>query len=136
MRSDAKRGDDEVNQGGLVPIIQAVVNFCWSVLKWGLLVGLAGAVNAVPLLYQRVDGEIRRRVEEHLARRYPDLKVTVRSAELVEGEGIRVRGVSFVDPSLAGPRAEMLQLEEAFLHCRADLNALMSGASARPRRIP
>jgi len=117
----------DVNQGGLFPIIQAVVNFCWSVLKWGLLIGLAGAVIAVPLLYQRVDEEIRRRVEQHFVRRYPDLKVTVRSAELVEGEGIKVRGVSILDPSLAGPRAELLQLEEAFLYCRADLNALVSG---------
>lgn len=116
-----------VNQGGLFPIIQAVVNFCWSVLKWGLLVGLAGAVIAVPLLYHRVDEVIRRRVEQHFAQRYPDLNVTVRSAELVEGEGIRVRGVSILDPSLAGPRAELLQLEEAFLYCRADLNALVSG---------
>jgi len=117
----------DVNHGGLLPIIQAVVNFCWSVLKWGLLVGLAGAVIAVPLLYRRVDEEIRRRVEQHFARQYPDLKVTVRSAELVEGEGIKVRGVSILDPSLAGPRAELLQLEEAFLHCRADLNALFAG---------
>jgi hypothetical protein len=104
-----------------------VVKFCWSVFKWGLLVGLAAAVVAVPLLYQRLDEEIRRRVEEHFARHYPDLKVTVRSAELVEGEGIRVRGVSILDPSLAGPRAELLLLGEAFLACRADLNALVSG---------
>jgi hypothetical protein len=104
-----------------------VVRFCWFLFKWGLLVGLAAALVAVPLVYRHLDGEVRRRVEQHFARQYPDLKVSVRSAELVEGEGIRVHGVSIVDPSLTGPRAELLQVEEAFLYCRADLNALLSG---------
>ena len=104
-----------------------MVNFCWSIFKWGLLVGLAGAVIAALFLYQQMDGEIRRRVEEQLARHFVDLKVTVRSAELVEGEGIKVRGLSILDPTATGPRAELLHLEEAFLCCRADLNELLSG---------
>ena len=104
-----------------------MINFCWSVFKWALLLGLAGAVVAAALLYRQMDEEIRRRVEQHLARHYADLRVTVHSAELVEGEGIRIRGVSIFEPSVTGPRAEMLHLEEAFLCCRADLNELLSG---------
>jgi len=104
-----------------------VVNFCWSVFKWGLLLGLAGAVIAALFLYQQMDEEIRRRVEERLARHFVDLKVTVHSAELVEGEGIKVRGLSILDPATTGPRAKIVHLEEAFLCCRADLNVLLSG---------
>ena len=35
-----------------------MVNFCWSIFKWGLLVGVAGAVIAALFLYQQMDEEI------------------------------------------------------------------------------
>ncbi|OHB83021.1 MAG: hypothetical protein A2V98_19115 [Planctomycetes bacterium RBG_16_64_12] len=111
----------------MFPIVESFVNFCWSIFKWGLLVGLAGAVIAVPFLFQRVDEEIRRRVEELIARHYADLKVTVRSAELVEGQGITVRGLSILEPSPGGQPTELVHLDEVFLCCGADLNELFSG---------
>ena len=100
-RPDSGRRAGSVNHGGSYAIIQGVINFCWSVVKWALLIGLAGAVIAVALLYRRMDEEVRRRVEQHFARHYPDMRVTVGSAELVEGEGIRVRDVSIIEPSVA-----------------------------------
>jgi AsmA-like protein len=104
-----------------------VVNFCWFLFKWGLLVGLATVIAVVPYVYQRLDAEVCRRVEDLLAQQYPDLEVTVRSAQFVEGEGIEVRGLSIVEPGADGPHAELLHLEELFLSCRADLEELISG---------
>ena len=81
----------------------------------------------VSYLYQRVDEEIRCRVEEKFAGHYASLKVKVRSAELLEGEGIKIRGVTILEPGAKGPRAELLSLDEVFLVCQADLNELVSG---------
>ncbi|MHC4406841.1 MAG: AsmA family protein, partial [Planctomycetota bacterium] len=111
----------------MLPIVRGLINFCWFFFKWGLLACMLGAVIAVTIIYQQVDEEIRRRVEEAFARRFPNLTVTVRSAELIEGEGIEIRGLAIVERNAQGPRAELLHLEEAFIACPADLGALVSG---------
>ncbi len=91
-----------------------------------MLAVVAGAV-AVPLLYRRVDEEIRRRVESRIAQHYHGLKVSIRSAELVEGKGIRVRDLSIVEPGAEGPRAEVLHIEEALFECSTQWNQLVQG---------
>jgi len=108
-------------------ISRGLVNFCWFLFKWCLLAGVVGVAIAVPCLYRRVDEQIRRRVHRTLAEHYAGLKVTVRSAQLVEGEGIEVRDVSIVDPGMEGPGAELIHVEELFLACRADLEELITG---------
>ena len=52
--------------------------------------------------YHRLDDEVRRTVEAKLGEKYPHLQVAVREAQLVRGEGIRVRGLSIVEPNRAG----------------------------------
>ena len=104
-----------------------MVDFCWFFFKWGLLLGLAAMIAVVPYVYQRLDAEVCRRVEQLFAQQYSGLQVTVRSAEFVEGEGIEVRGLSIVEPGADGPRAELVHLEEVFLSCRANLEELISG---------
>jgi len=89
---------------------------------------MLGAIAlAVAAFYLRdhVDQEIRCRVLEQFTRHYQGLKVTVRAAELVEGEGIKVRGLSITDPDLEGPHAELLHLEEVTLRCDATLRKLV-----------
>jgi len=100
------------------------VNFCWFCLKWGVLLALIGGALGVAYYYQRLNDEIRSRVEEKIARQYPGLKVSVRSASLVEGEGIELRGLSIVEPGAEGP-AELVYLDEVFLHCAANLKDLL-----------
>ncbi|NQT37556.1 MAG: hypothetical protein HQ581_08710 [Planctomycetes bacterium] len=85
------------------------------------------AVGVALHFYNRVDEEVRLRVEQHFAALYPELTVTVESAELREGEGIRVLGLSIVEPGAAGPRAELFRVEEMLLACRADLQELVGG---------
>ena len=118
------------DRGGSLEIFQAFINFCWFLFKWGLLAGVLAVVVAVPYLYRRVDDEIRRCVEARFAEQYPDLMITVRAAQLIEGEGIEAQDISIVEPGAKGPRAEIVHVEELFLTCRGDLEELITGEPA------
>ncbi|MGO9110984.1 MAG: AsmA-like C-terminal region-containing protein [Thermoguttaceae bacterium] len=104
-----------------------LINFCWFWFKWGLIASVVGAALLVPYLYHRMDKEIRRRVEELLAKQYPGLKVKVQRAVLMRGEGIALRDMSIIDPAAEGPGAELLSFDECFLACSTDLSDLCSG---------
>lgn len=107
-------------------IIRGLVNFCWFFFKWGLVVSLLGALVGVPYLYQRVDEEIRQRIEQMLAEHYTDLTVTVRSARLVEDEGgIEILGVTISEPGAAGPQAQLAYFDELFVTCDSSLTDLV-----------
>jgi len=103
------------------------VNSCWFIFKWGVLGAVMGVALAIPHLNRRVDDEIRRRIEAHFAGLYDDLKVTVRSAELVPGRGILVRGLTVIEPGAEGPRAELAQVDEVFVTCPTELEKLVQG---------
>ena len=87
---------------------------------------MIGAALAVPYFYRRMDDEIRCRVETGLARQYPGLQVKVRSAALVQGEGIEVRGLTIIDPAADGPGAELLNFDECLFRCSTDLQELLT----------
>jgi len=107
-------------------IVARVINFCWSCFKWVLVLGAIGGVVAASYLYHRMNEEIRSTVEAKLAQHYAGLKVSVRSADLVDGEGIEVRGISIVEPGADGP-AELIYLDEVLLHCSTDWRELLAG---------
>ena len=88
----------------------------------------------VPYFYHRMDEAICRRVEELLAKQYPGLQVKIRSAVLMKGEGITLRGLSIIDPAAEGPGAEFLSYDECFVACPTDLSDLCSG-QIRPTRV-
>ena len=102
-----------------------LINFCWFWFKWGLIACVVGAALLVPYFYHRLDGEIRARVEGLLAAQYPNLQVKIRSAVLVKGEGIAIRGLSVLDPAADGPGAELFTYDECALTCATDLNTLL-----------
>ena len=102
-----------------------MINFCWFFFKWGLVVCAIGAVAAVPYFYRRVDEEIRRSIETRFARHYPGLKVIVGSAELISGQGIKVRDLAILEPAAEGPRAEMARIDEIFIACQTDVKELI-----------
>ena len=85
-------------------IVKPVADFCWFLVKCSLLVGTVGLLVAIPKLLHRVDEEIRRQIERHLAEDNPGLKVSVRYAALVKGRGIEARGISFVNPGQGARR--------------------------------
>ena len=107
-----------------------MINFCWFFFKWGLVLCVIGAVAAVPYFYRRVDEELRRRIEARFAQHYAGLKVTVGSAELVTGQGIKVRDLAIMEPGADGPRAELANVEELFIVCQSDLKELTFGVDS------
>lgn len=116
---------DNINHGGFLVIVARLVNICWFCFKWGLALAVIGGVAAIPFLSHQVDKQICCRIQEILAKRYPGLKTTVRSAEFVAGEGFRVRGISIADPAADGPRADLLTIEELFLASKTELKELL-----------
>lgn len=94
---------------------------------WMVLVGAVATAAVAIHLNRHIGNSIRARVEAQLAERFPGLKVTVRSAELVSGEGLDVRGISIVEPGAEGPRAELAHFEEVRLSCSTELTNLLSG---------
>ena len=109
----------------MIPIVKGLVDSCWFFLKCSLLAGLIAGAFALPQLLRRVDEVVRKRIEAKLAGCYPNLRVTVRSAELIEGKGIVVRGVRIADPGSRHPCAELVHLEEVYLSCPTDLEELL-----------
>lgn len=115
-------------------MLRRAVEFCWSCLRWLLLLAVAGVVVGAVYLHRRVDEEVRLRVEREIAQYYPGLKVSVRRAKLIDGEGIELRGVAIVEPGADGPRAELVAVDEMFLACSTDWRELFAGRTV-VRRI-
>ena len=95
---------------------------------------MIGAALLVPYFYHRMDEDIRRHVEEIIAKQYPGLQVTLHSAVLMKGEGIALRGLSIIDPAAEGPGAELLSYDECFLACPTDLSDLYNG-QVKPTQV-
>ncbi len=103
------------------------INSCWFAFKWGLLAALLAAAALAVYFYSRVNDEIRLRVQAKLQSHYTNLIVTVRSAQLVDGEGIEVRGLTLLDPHATGPQAELAYFDEMVLFCQTSLPELVKG---------
>jgi hypothetical protein len=93
--------------------------------KWLVALALVAGIALAFFVYHRLDEEVRSAVEAQLARKYPQLRVSVRRAQLVRGEGIRVGGLSIVEPNHAGPQEELLYVDELFVHCDTDPRKLL-----------
>jgi hypothetical protein len=53
--------------------------------------------------------------------------VSVGSAQLVDGEGIEIRGLSISDPGASGPQAELAYFDEIVCFCQTSLTELLKG---------
>jgi hypothetical protein len=96
-------------------------------VKAALLVAVAAAAGAALYYYNHINDEIRLRVRDKIAAHYAGLTVEVRSALLVDGEGIEIRGVTISDPNLEGPAAELAYFDEIVLTCRTELQEFLAG---------
>lgn len=110
-------------------IARSLLRFAWLLVKCGLLGAFVALLLALPHLYRRVDEEVRRRVQQRLAGCYPYLRVEVRSASLVPGKGIQVRGIRLTEPAAhegsRGAGGPLVEIEEAFLFCDTRLEELV-----------
>jgi hypothetical protein len=112
-----------------------LIDFCWSCFKGLLALAVIGAALAVPYYYLRIDDEIRLHVQKKIAQHYAGLRVSVRTAALVQGEGIQMRGLSIIEPGAEGPGAELLTYDECLLSCATDLKQLVSGHEPDVKRV-
>lgn len=99
----------------------------WLLLKWTVGLAVCAAIALGFYYYHRFDDEVRRTVEQKLGEKYPHLQVAVREAQLISGEGLRVRGLSIVEPNHSGPQEELFFAEELFIYCSTDPRDLMHG---------
>lgn len=106
-------------------MVRDLVNSCWFAFKWGLLAALLALIGLGFYFYGRLNDEIRLRVQARIAQGYPNLSVTIRSAQLIDGQGIEVRGLSISDPRLPGSAAELVYFDEAVFCCDTTLTELI-----------
>jgi hypothetical protein len=106
-------------------MLRDLVNSCWFAFKWGILAALLAAIGLGLYYYSRLNDEIRQRVQTKLALAYPNLTVYLRSAQLIDGQGIEVRGLSISDPRLTGPSAELAYFDEVLFCCHTSLAELL-----------
>ena len=98
----------------------------WTLVRWALPVTVATVIAAAAVGSSRLGEEVRGRVQQRLAQEFPGHVVQVQAASLVDGEGIVVRGVSIVDPSLPRECRQVLWVEEVRLACSTDLTELVT----------
>ncbi len=106
-----------------------MVNSCWVCFKWLLAIVAVALAVGIPYVWFGIDDEIRSRVEARLDEHYGPLGLDVRiaSARLVNGDGILIRGLSIVDPSVSGPAAKLIDVEELYLSCQIAPEELIQG---------
>ncbi|MEX0670296.1 MAG: AsmA-like C-terminal region-containing protein [Pirellulales bacterium] len=107
--------------------MKSLTDFLWMMVRWTLPLSVAAVVVAIALGSNRISEEVRRRIESRLQERFPDLTVRVGAASLVDGEGIVIRGVSFVDPALPAEYRRLLVVDEVRVACGTTLKDLVAG---------
>lgn len=104
-------------------------------VRWTFLFAVAIAALLViggTLAYRQLDEEIREHVEQQLRLHYGPrgLEVRIGSARRVEGKGIELREVRFLQAGRTGANAEMAYVGEGFIACSTDLQDLLAGKLA------
>ncbi len=107
--------------------MRSLADLLWTLVRWTLPLSVAAVVVAVVLGSNRIGEEVRRRVEARLQEAFPRLTARVQSASLVEGEGIVVRGVSFIDPRRPPHSRDLVTIDEVRLACGTTLKDLVAG---------
>jgi hypothetical protein len=87
---------------------------------------LGGLIYTGVLGIDRLDEEIRARVEAKIAGEYPLLSVKVESAQLLHGRGIQIRGLTITDPNCDPKYAELVYVDEILAACDTSLQELLT----------
>lgn len=108
--------------------MKPLTDLLWTVVRWTLPLTAAAVLVTVAIGTTRLGEEVRRRVEVRLQQELPAFAVRVRGANLIEGEGLVIRGIEVVDPTVADPEArQLVWIEEAHLTCGTTLAELVGG---------
>jgi len=99
----------------------------WRGIRWTAFAVVILACAGGIYLYHNLNNEIRTYVENRFASHYSDLQVTVRSARLIDGVGIEIRGLSFSERSSSYQAQEIVTVDEILVYCSTDAQALSEG---------
>ena len=80
----------------------------------------------------QVHDEIRCEIERVLTEHYPQHRVTVKSAKLIEGKGVEFHGLFVVDRQT---NQQVVYIAEMFVACPVDVESLLSGDKPAASRI-
>ena len=102
----------------------------WSILSWIALGLILCAVCGGMYFYHRVDDELRAFIQKKASLQFPDLSISIGSARLLQGEGVRIRDISVIQTAANNAtdnraRAEILFIDEVFLRCAPTLQELL-----------
>lgn len=108
-------------------IFTRLVNFCWSLFTWCLLLGVAAALAVGGYLYFRLDDEIRRQVELRFANHYKNFDVRVGSARFDPERGIAIDNFSLTPKTADGTASEpVLSVGEMYLAGNVRIEQLLT----------
>ena len=93
-----------LNQGGLSAIVARLINSCWSVFKWGLVLVVDRRCAGGAQFLSSLRREVRRRIETRLAQQYPGLKVTSARPPWSRARGSRSAACRSWSPARKAPR--------------------------------
>ncbi len=78
------------------------------------------------LAYDRLDEEIRSRIEAKFRDHYHGLKVSVKSARRVPGRGIEIRGLTIAHADHQDGKSPMIYIEDLLAECETDLTHFLT----------
>jgi len=107
--------------------VNSLADLLWAIVRWAVPLTVAALIALAAIGLEQLDDEVCRRVEAKLAEVFPSLEVEVASAELIDGEGILVRGVALTASGLSAEAAPLVQVDEALLSCSTSLADLATG---------
>ena len=110
-------------------MLARVANFVRACVSW-VMATLFVCVGVVGFYYfQRADEELRIYAERKLAACFPNQDVSIGSAHLLKGEGVRLQNVSIVQPATVsqGDREEQVFCSDVVLACTPSLEELLTG---------
>ena len=97
-------------------IFTRLVNFCWSLFTWCLLLAVVAALAVGGYLYFRLDDEIRRQVQVRFANHYANFDVQVGSARFDPERGIAIDNFSLTPKTADGTASQpVLAIDEMYL---------------------
>ena len=98
----------------------------WTLLKWGLVALLIAGLFLGLAVYRSLDTRLKHLIEAQAAELFPNLTVHVRSAQILIGEGVQIRGLRIVDPKDDRNTGVILEADELFLTGPLDYQQLLS----------
>jgi len=107
--------------------VNSLADLLWAIVRWALPLTVAALIALAAIGLERLDDEVAKRVEMRLAEMFPAVDVVVDEAELIEGQGILVRGLSFVAKQHGGEAGRLVEVDEMLLSCSTSLADLASG---------